>query len=62
MHRPSALFVSNNRVWTGGTKRSIQEFDISSSSITWVDEMCSSKLTRLQGAVKAIKFAPFYWF
>ena len=55
MHRPSALFVSNNRVWTGGTKRSIQEFDISSSSITWVDEMGSSKLTRLQGAVKAIK-------
>ena len=55
MHRPSALFVSNNRVWTGGTKISIQEFDISSSSITWVDEMGSSKLTRLQGAINAIK-------
>ena len=52
---PSALFVSNDRVWIGGNKVSIQEFDISSGDdITWVDEMGTSRKSRAHGAREAI--------
>jgi len=52
---PSAIHVSNDRVWIAGSKISIQEFDISGGSIQWVDEMGSSKISRAKGAQIAIK-------
>jgi len=55
LHTPSAIHVSNDRVWIAGNKISIQEFDISGGSIQWVDEMGSSKISRAKGAQIAIK-------
>ena len=55
LHTPSAIHVSNDRVWIAGSKISIQEFDISGGSIQWVDEMGSSKISRFKGAQIAIK-------
>mgnify|MGYP001161446483 FL=1 len=52
--RPKGLDVSNNRVWTGGEKVSIQEYNISSNRIRWVDEMGTTKLNRINGAKIAI--------
>ena len=52
--RPKGLDVSNDRVWTGGEKVSIQEYNISSDRIRWVDEMGTSKLNRINGAKVAI--------
>ena len=55
MYRPGALHVSNNRVWTGGSKISIQEYDISQNSIKWVSEMGTERMNRMKGAQKAIE-------
>ena len=33
MYRPNGFYVSNDRVWTGGSKITIQEYDISGDSI-----------------------------
>jgi len=55
IYRPRALFVGNDRVWTGGMKVSVQEYDISSNRIKWVDEMGTTRLNRAQGAAKAIE-------
>ena len=55
LYNPSALFVSNNRAWTGGGKISIQEFNISSGDdITWVDELGTTRVSRAEGAKTAI--------
>ena len=55
LYNPYALFVSNDRVWIGGGKVSIQEFNISSGNdITWVDEMGTSRVSRAAGAKTAI--------
>ena len=53
MFQTKALYVGNDRVWTGGEKRSIQEFDISGNSIKWKAEMGTSRLNRIEGARKA---------
>ena len=55
MFRTNALFVGTDRVWTGGDKVSIQEYDVSGDRIKWVDEMGSSRLSRIDGAIKAIR-------
>ena len=55
MFQTKALYVGNDRVWTGGEKRSIQEFDISGNSIKWKAEMGTSRLNRIEGARKAIE-------
>ena len=55
MFRTNALFVGTDRVWTGGDKISIQEYDISGDRVKWVDEMGSSRLSRIDGAIKAIR-------
>ena len=55
LYSPSAIHVSNDRVWIAGSKISIQEFDISGGSIQWVDEMGSSKISRAKGAQIAIR-------
>ncbi len=55
MYRPNAIHVSNNRVWTGGSKISIQEYDISQNSIKWVAEMGTERMNRMKGAQKAIE-------
>ena len=55
LSQPGALFVSEDTVWIGGNKVSIQEFDISvGDNITWVDEMGTSRKSRAQGAKDAI--------
>ena len=55
LSQPGGLFVSEDRVWIGGNKVSIQEFDISvGDNITWVDEMGTSVKSRAQGAKEAI--------
>jgi len=55
MFKTSALFVGDDRVWTGGEKVSIQEYNISEDRIKWVDEMGSSRLSRIDGAIRAIR-------
>jgi type IV pilus assembly protein PilY1 len=55
IYRPSALFVGNDRVWTGGSKISIQEYDISGNSIKWKAEMGTARLNRMRGAQTAIE-------
>ena len=55
MFKTTALFVGTNRVWTGGEKVSIQEYDVSGDRIKWVEEMGSSRLSRIDGAIKAIR-------
>ena len=43
IYRPQALYVGNDRVWTGGKKISIQEYDISGNSIKWKAEMGTTR-------------------
>ncbi len=52
---PMGLHVSNDRVWVGNAKNSIQEFDISGGSMTWVDELGTKIVSRAEGAKRAIK-------
>ena len=55
LYNPGALFVSNDRAWIGGSKVSIQEFNISTGdNITWVDEMGTTRVSRAVGARQAI--------
>tara|TARA_B100000989_G_C19532008_1_gene470591 strand:- start:2461 stop:7365 length:4905 start_codon:yes stop_codon:yes gene_type:complete len=54
-NHPLALHVSSDRVWVGSRKTSIQEFDISGASMTWVDELGTTILSRADGAKAAIK-------
>ena len=44
--QPKGLHVSNDRVWVGNAKNSVQEFDISGGAMTWVDEMGTSAISR----------------
>ena len=53
--RPMGLHVSNDRVWVGNSKNSVQEFDISAGAMTWVDEMGTTVISRAEGAKRAIK-------
>ena len=53
--QPIGLHVSNDRVWVGNAKNSIQEFDISGGNMTWVDEMGTKVVSRAIGAKRAIK-------
>ena len=53
--QPKGLHVSNDRVWVGNAKNSVQEFDISGGAMTWVDEMGTSAISRAEGAKRAIK-------
>ena len=55
MYRPHGLFVGNDRVWTGGSKITIQEYDISGNSIKWKAEMGTERINRMKGAQKAIE-------
>ena len=52
---PLALHVSSDRVWVGSQKTSIQEFDISGASMTWLDELGTTIISRADGAKAAIK-------
>ena len=52
---PMGLHVSNDRVWVGNAKNSIQEFDISGGTITWVAELGTKVISRAEGAKRAIK-------
>ncbi len=55
IYRPQALYVGNDRVWTGGKKISIQEYDISGNNIKWKAEMGTTRLNRMKGAQTAIE-------
>ena len=55
MYRPNGFYVSNDRVWTGGSKITIQEYDISGDSIKWKAEMGSERMNRMKGAQTAIE-------
>ena len=55
LYRPYAMYVGNDRIWTGGFKISIQEFDISANRIKWKAEMGTSRMNRMKGAQKAIE-------
>ena len=49
------MYVGNDRIWTGGYKISIQEFDISANRIKWKAEMGTSRMNRMKAAQKAIE-------
>jgi type IV pilus assembly protein PilY1 len=53
--QPIGLHVSNDRVWVGNAKNSIQEFDISAGGITWQNELGTKVISRAEGAKRAIK-------
>ena len=55
MLRTKALFVGEDRVWTAGAKITLQEYNISEDRIKWVDEMGSSRFSRIDGAIRAIR-------
>ena len=46
---PDKIARNLDRVWTGGDKISIQEFD--EDRIKWLDEMGSSRLSGLTGQI-----------
>ena len=49
------MFVGEDRVWTAGEKITLQEYNISEDRIKWVDEMGSSRFSRIDGAIRAIR-------
>jgi type IV pilus assembly protein PilY1 len=55
MLKTRALFVGEDRVWTAGEKITLQEYNISEDRIKWVDEMGSSRFSRIDGAIRAIR-------
>ena len=55
MLKTRALFVGEVRVGTAGEKITLQEYDVSGDRIKWVDEMGSSRFSRIDGAIRAIR-------